>query len=410
MKNVLKNDEAISKLHAPSSTPYEFSLVVGGPLFQLVRRTHLSGDALELVRRRIIAITMFAWGPLLILSALNGRAWGAAVRVPFLLDAAVQLRMLLALPLLIGAELVLHTRIRLVIGQFMGRGLISETSRARFEAAIRSALQLRDSAIAEILLIAGAYLFTFSYLWPQYSALNVNAPTWFADPVGSGHRLTAAGWWRFLVSLPLFAFILFRWYFRLLVWIRLLWQVARCDLRLMPTHPDRVGGLGFLSLTPFAFEPFLAAHGVVLAGLMADQIFYHGAKLLDFKEEVGVVVGFVLLMVLAPLLLFVPHLAAAKRAGLRDYGSLAQRYMREFDDKWARGTAPADKPLLGSPDIQSLADLGTSFDVIRTMRLVPITRDALVPLLVVTLLPVAPLLLTVISPEEIMKVLFKALF
>jgi len=260
------------------------------------------------------------------------------------------------------------------------------------------------------LLIAGAYLFTFSYLWPQYSALNVNAPTWFADPVGSGHRLTAAGWWRFLVSLPLFAFILFRWYFRLLVWIRLLWQVARCDLRLMPTHPDRVGGLGFLSLTPFAFEPFLAAHGVVLAGLMADQIFYHGAKLLDFKEEVGVVVGFVLLMVLAPLLLFVPHLAAAKRAGLRDYGSLAQRYMREFDDKWARGTAPADKPLLGSPDIQSLADLGTSFDVIRTMRLVPITRDALVPLLVVTLLPVAPLLLTVISPEEIMKVLFKALF
>ena len=33
------------------ATP-DFSLVLGGPLFQLFRRAHLSGDALELMHRR----------------------------------------------------------------------------------------------------------------------------------------------------------------------------------------------------------------------------------------------------------------------------------------------------------------------------------------------------------------------
>jgi hypothetical protein len=51
--------------------PGDFSLVLGGPLFQLLRRSHLAGDALELVRRRLIVIPLLAWVPLLVLSALE---------------------------------------------------------------------------------------------------------------------------------------------------------------------------------------------------------------------------------------------------------------------------------------------------------------------------------------------------
>jgi hypothetical protein len=40
--------------------PYDFSLVLGGPLFQLLRRAHLSGDALELLGRRILVISLLA--------------------------------------------------------------------------------------------------------------------------------------------------------------------------------------------------------------------------------------------------------------------------------------------------------------------------------------------------------------
>ena len=97
----------------------------------------------------------------------------------------------------------------------------------------------------------------------------------------------------------------------------------------------------------------------------------------------------------------------ARRVGLREYGTLAQRYVREFDDKWLRGRAPVDEPLVGSADIQSLADLGNSFEIVRTMRMVPFTKDTVLQLAVVTLLPVVPLLLTMVSLEELLKTLLK---
>ena len=120
--------------------PEDFSLVLGGPLFQLLRRSHLSGDALELVRRRIIIIPLLAWLPLLVLSALEGQALGGNVAVPFLLDVEAHVRFLVALPLLIVAELVVHQRMRFVVRQFLERHLIPESALPRFEAAITSAL------------------------------------------------------------------------------------------------------------------------------------------------------------------------------------------------------------------------------------------------------------------------------
>ena len=392
----------------PPQDPYDFSLVLGGPLYQIVRRAHLSGETLELLRRRIVVIPLFLWLPLLILSALGGQVWGPAVRVPFLMDIEVHARFLLALPLLIVAELVVHRRMRPVVRQFLERDLIPETSRARFDAAIASALRLRNSVAAEVLLIAFVYLVGILYIWPRYGALHV--ATWYAVPVEGGRRLSPAGWWFAYVSLPLFQFILFRWYFRLFVWIRFLWHVTRCELSLVPTHPDRAGGLGFLSAIAIAFAPLLAAHGALLAGLIANRIFFQGARLPDFKIELVAVVAFLLLVVLGPLLLFMPHLAEARRVGLREYGTLAQRYVREFDDKWLRGQASAAEPLVGSSDIQSLADLANSFEVVRSMNLVPFTRNTVVQLAAITLLPVAPLALTVIPLEELLKRLLQVVF
>ncbi len=321
--------------------------------------------------------------------------------MPFATDIEIHVRFLVALPLLILAELVVHQRLRPVVRQFVERGLIADTSRARFAAALPSAMRLRNSVAAEVLLVAVVYVVGVFYIWPLYGALHVS--TWYSTPVAGARRLSPAGWWYVYVSLPLFQFMLLRWYFRQFIWMRFLWHVARCELSLVPTHPDRAGGLGFLSLTPVAFAPILAAHGALLAGLMANRIFFEGATLPDFKGELVVVVLFNLLLVLGPLLVFVPHLSAARRVGLREYGTLAQRYVREFDDRWLRGGAAAGEPLVGSADIQSLADLGNSFELVRSMRVVPFTRDAVVQLAVITLLPVAPLLLTMVSIEELLK-------
>ena len=216
--------------------------------------------------------------------------------------------------------------------------------------------------------------------------------------------------WYGYVSLPIFQFLMMRWYFRIFIWTRFLWQVSRIELSLVPTHPDRVGGLGFLSNTVYAFTPLAAAHGGMVAGFITNRIFYLGASLPQFKIEIGVLVIFLLCMVLGPLLLFAPQLAKAKRTGAREYGTLAERYVREFDTKWLRGGAPAEEPLVGSGDIQSLADLNNSFEVVRTMGIAPITKSAFVQLVAATLAPIVPLALTMMPLEELLKKMFGILF
>src|SRR5262249_39119461 len=267
----------------------------------------------------------------------------------------------LALPLLVVAELVVHQRMRPVVRQFVERNLIAETSLTRFDDARRSAQRLRNSMPAELLLIALGYVVGVGYIWPNYGGLR-DLATWAGTFVGGSRGLSPAGWWFAYVSVPLFQFALLRWYFRLFIWARFLWQVSRCELRLVPTHPDRAGGLGFLWNIVIAFSPLLAAHGVALAGLMANRVFFHGARLPDFRIGHLSVVLFLWAIVLGPLLFFTPHLATTRRIGLREYGLLAERYVRAFDSKWLRGGAPPDEPLLGSADIQSLADLGNSFE------------------------------------------------
>jgi len=361
-----------------------------------------------MLRRRIVAFVIVAWGPLLVLSFAEGHLWGDWRTLPFLYDVELHVRLLCALPLLILAERIVHQRMRPVAQQFLDRGLIPDSARAGFDAAIASALRLRNSVAAEILLIA--FVLVAGVIVTQRTQIVLEAATWYAVPADGGTAQTLAGQWLRWVSLPLFQFVLLRWYFRLFIWTRFLWQVSRLDLKLMPTHPDRSGGLGFVAGVSNAFVPVLSAQGAVLAGFMANRIFYAGATLPQFKLELIGLVAVMVFAILGPLLVFSPKLAAAKRQGSREYGILAGRYVREFEHKWLRGGAPADEPFMGSADIQSLADLANSFEVIRTMRMVPFSKETVFQLGVVTLVPLLPLTLTMISLEELLKRLLNAVF
>jgi hypothetical protein len=278
----------------------------------------------------------------------------------------------------------------------------------RFESAIASAFRLRNSVLAEVLLIALVYGVGILIVWRQYFALDTT--TWYATASAGGSQLSLAGMWFGYVSLPIFQFLLLRWYFRLFIWARFLWQVSRIELSLIPTHPDHLGGLSFVSGQIYAFTVIAVAHGALLAGNLANRIFFLGAALTDFKAEIAIMVIFMMCLILSPLLFFTPQLAQAKRKGSREYGVLAERYVREFDTKWLRGGAPADEPLLGCADIQSLADLGNGFSLVKDMRIVPIKRDDLLRLVGATLAPLVPLALTMMSLEELLKKLMGVLF
>lgn len=390
-----------------SADPRNFSIVLGGPLYQFLRRAHFTGDALELARRRILAISLFAWLPLALLSLAAGDALGGAAAVPFLEDIEVHVRFLVAVPLLVGAELLVHMRIRPMAGEFLARGLVPEESLERFRACLRGAFRLRNSIAAELAMLALIYGIGIPFVWRHFGAFEV--ATWYSRPTPAGPSFTAAGYWYAYVSVPLFQFLLLRWYFRIFIWMRFLWQVSRIRLNLSAMHGDLNAGLGFLGGTVYAFVPLLMAHGALLAGNVANRIFHLGGTLMDAKYEIAVFVAYLLVLVFAPLTVFATQVNEAKRRASREYGRLSQRYVRDFEAKWLPGGVPAADSPLGQGDIQSLADLDNALAVSRATRTVPITREVVVKLAIAALLPLAPLLLTVIPAEELAKRLLKML-
>ena len=393
------NDEAIVD-KPPDFTPFS-----DGLLERWCRRIRPAADARQLLRNRILVVALLTWPPLLLLSVAEGHAWGSTVAVPFLYDVQLHARLLLALPLLIVAELIVYQRMGMLVGQFLGRGLIPDEARTRFDAALAGAVRLRSSITAEVVMFAIVYTFGVGFVWRMWGPLDV--ASWYGASIDGTWRPSLAGWWLIGVSLPMFHFLVLRWHFRLFVWARFLWQVSRIKLLLEPTDPDRCGGLGFLAGSSKMFAPVLLAMGTSLAGTLANRIFYEGATLLQFKIELIGTAAVMAILLLVPLVSFGLQLAAAKRTGIRTYGIMAHGYARDFDHKWLRGGAPSGEPLIGSNDIQSLADLANAFDVVKGMRVVPFTSATVSQIAVFTLAPVAPLFLTMMPLEEVLERLLK---
>lgn len=189
----------------------------------MYRRAHLSGDALELVRRRVVVIAGVAWLPLLLLSVIGGHALGGTIRIPFLHDIEAHIRFLIALPILVVAELIVHTGIRPAVKSFVERRIIVPEDMPKFHAAIDSAMRVRNSVPVEVILLVLVYTLGF-WIWRSQVALG--GASWYAMPEGTQLHLTLAGYWYAFVSIPIFQFILLRWYLRFFIWFRFLWQVS----------------------------------------------------------------------------------------------------------------------------------------------------------------------------------------
>ena len=388
----------------PQETP-DFSLVLGGPLFQAFVRTRLAGPALELVHRRILFVIAVFWLPALVLSALDGHLVGGS-GLSFLRDIETHVRLLIAVPVLVLAEPIVHQRIRPMVGLFLKRGIVTAEDSPRFIAAIDAINRVRNSMPLELALLT--FVFTVGRMeWADNVAMS--AATWYAAPDASGLHLTLPGYWFAWVSVPLSQFILLRWYLRLVLWFALLWRVSRLNLRLVPTHPDGAGGIGFLENSVAAFSPIVFAQSAMLAAFIAGRILYEAEALPAFYPTIAAFVGFFLLLALAPLAVFTPKLARTKRLGLQEYGTLATSYVEDFERKWI-GHREANEEILGTADIQSLADLDHGLAVVRAMSLLPFSMSNVRSLAVAAAVPLLPLALTVVPINELLKSLVKIVF
>src|SRR5215472_5817663 len=301
----------------PLGEPPDFSVILGGPLYQLLRKAHLEGDHLELLRRRLFFFMGITWLPLFLLATVGPFA-GSAGRLDFLKDNEVHARFLVALPAFLVGELVVHLRMLPVLRRFVERRIVSPEELPRFYRAVDSAFGLRNSIPLEVGLFATVYSVG---LWLWHGRFGIEAATWYAMP-GGRWNLTPAGIWYVFVSIPILQFILLRWYVRFFIWYRFLWQVSRMPLNLIPTNPDRAAGLGFLGGISYTFGPVLFAQGAMLAGLIASRVLEHGEQLFSFKLQAGSFVAFFVFIVFGPLLMFSPQMARARRKGLAEYGLL----------------------------------------------------------------------------------------
>jgi hypothetical protein len=387
----------------PKTPP--FLLMQGGPLYRIERRVGLVQENAPLTIRRAVFAACITWLPLLIFTLFHGTAL-SGVRIPFLRDFSAYSRFLLGIPLLLLAELVLAPRIADAAKQFLLAGIIQPKDSDRFDSAIEKGLRLRDSVLAEVVIAALAYIATFI----TYRQLTVHTTTWYSIDGGDGNFvLTGAGWWLLLVCVPLFQFLTLRWFWRIFLWFRFLGSISKLDLRLFPTHPDEAGGLGFIGEAQRFFGLLFFAYSCAVTGVIANAVLYTGLQLQHFTPIFVACVIIALLLTAAPLLVFTGKLLATKRHGLYQYGALATSYTGSFQRKWIEGDNPEGEHLLGTSDIQSLADLGNSYEFIGHMKPIPIDPKVLLQIIVLSLLPMASLLLTVMPLKAVLKLLMKVL-
>jgi hypothetical protein len=390
----------------PTEFP-ELSLMEGGPGDALMRRLRLIRPELGAASgRTAIILAILTWFPLLLFSLIEGLALSGA-RIPFVYDIAAHVRFLVAVPVLVLAEIPIGRRLRAVAKHFLNAGLVSPGEQKNFASLVVDTVRFHDSRVGEMILVVLAYITTYVAL----SKISLQSgSTWFEPSSSPGFiGFSVAGYYYALVALPIFMFLMYRWAYRMVVWTRFLWQVSNLDLLLTPTHPDAAGGLGFLGKASIPFGIIVFPLSSVISASIASRIIFGGATLEQFEFIYAALIVIVLLVFAGPLIVFAPKLFRLKQDGLLRYGTLASQYTQAFDSKWVNGLKANEEGLLGTADIQSLADLGDSYELVRKMRIVPIELSDFVAIALPSVIPALPLAATVMPVGEILKGIFRLL-
>ena len=377
---------------APECAP-RLHLMAGGPGVGLLRR--LRGERPRWHPRRVaLVLVALTWLPLIVSGLLESALAGSLLR-----DLATHVRLLVALPVLVLVERPLAASLASATAQFVASGLVRPEQRGRYVALIADSERLLDSRVAEIVVL-GLVCAASIGLFGAHGVHEAGA--WMTTGAGR----TPAGLWYGLVALPIFHLIWLRWLYLIGVWTWFLARVARLDLRLNPAHPDGAGGLGFLGESSVAFGALLFAASAVFAGEGLRRMLFAGAGLASHWPGAVILVAVALALFVGPLLVFMPALIRARHRGVSEYGALASCYVQQFADKWIAGQGEREA-LLGTPDVQSLGDLGSIHDRVLKMSVVPLGRREAVAIIIPGLIPLLVLAAAIVPLRDVLASLLR---
>jgi len=376
----------------------EFSLL-GGPFHRLGCRLGLvreGGNTIALG----LALGVFLWAILLLLAFIEG----TDRQILSFSVIGVHMRLLVAIPLFFLCETRLDPEMGAFVRGMVRSRIVPETALPALDSQIAYTARWREAWLPEIMCLLAAALLLF--VAPHKHLMGITVAR---ELLPVGDEMTFTSGWYWLVCMTLFRFLLFRWLWRLGLWWRFLWRVSRLELNLVPTHPDGVAGLGYLEVVHGEFAFLVLAISAVQSASFAEAISAGTMKTAVVYPEFVLNLILYLALFLGPLLIFTAKLHKCRVQGLRDYMVLGAHYVSEFDKKWL-GPSAAGRPLLGTPDVRSLADLAKSVRVVRDMRLIPASRRMLIAIAVVALLPMLPLFLLEYPVDALTRSLVRKLF
>lgn len=361
-------------------TPIElsFSPVVEDAPYRWLRSLGLNPRQGQGLVQRAIGVALFAWLPIVIWAWFHNRLLGISVREPLLAHYGISVTCLVAIPLLILGEGVARRVVERTVFQFACSGLVVEGQLDRFRSILKSTARLRDHSLPWVLVLGVVAAITMT------SPTSLDGLNWAAE---SGGRLGFGGVWFLYVARPIYIALLLGWGWRLLLVGLLCWRIARLDLSLVPTHPDRICGLGFLEVLPEAFSLWALAMSAVIMASWTHELHHHGQTLRGLHLPFLAFIAGTTLVMVAPLLAFAPRLIAFRRQALRDYGALVGLHGRLVRQRWILGERLADAEILEAPELGPIADTAAIYDAVRSTRATPVNLPALLKILVPLLIP-----------------------
>ncbi|BFG76153.1 hypothetical protein PTKU46_41860 [Paraburkholderia terrae] len=381
----------------------DLSLVRDDVGFRIQRRLGLiPAEGMGTVRRAII-FAAISWLPLAIWAIVTGRAsWQASGDDALLAHFGIHVRCLVAIPLLVIAEGVAQTSIPAFLRYFVEAGLVPADKLPSFRALIASVMRLRNRTLPWILIFGAVVAWaTAGAVFSQFEDMS-----WSGASGSANAEMTFGAWWFVLVIRPLFTALLLAWLWRACLVFVLLLKIAKFPLSLVPTHPDRVAGLGFVERLTYIFSPVAFAVSAVAATSFAHEVVYHGVSAMDIKGVLIATALLVSVVFLAPFAPLVLTLQKVKRQAILDYGSVVGRHGRLVHRRWILGEEIGSPGILDAPELGPVADVQTMFDAVKHMRTFPVSK---VGLIAVAAPAVVPLLLVCALQMPIQGILLKVL-
>ena len=362
---------------AALESPAPFS-VLGGPLYRVGRRLGLVRGETNTIRLGLA----LGWGPWLLIAGL-APIEGVADRMLSMSLVAAHARLLLVIPLMFICETWVAPRMAAFVGTIARSGVVPTDDRPALDAEVTRTRRWANWWWPEAACLVAAVLLDVTG-----SGLQTYGESGAYDPARDSMSFLVY----VHVGLLVFRFLLFRTAWQLALWGWFLWRISRLDLHLIAGHPDRAGGLGSIEGVHERFTPLAAALSILECAALAESISTGTLAVTAVYPTLAWLLLLDGVLFLGPLVVFTDKLWAGRTRGVGLYNAMAARYVRAFEAKWIEGT-PGNEPLLGTPDIQSLADLANAVSVVKGMRWITIGPRLLTIMAVAVVGPLFPLLL-----------------